>query len=96
MALTKNYQVVCFGTYNLPWAQEFAEEKTFTLSNAYVKVLSVEGTKESLRAKVQIAADGKSMVKNFNFAPNMDGDNFIRQAYKHLKTLPEFAGATDC
>ena len=45
MALTKNYQVVCFGTYNLPWAQEFAEEKTFTLSNAYVKVLSVEGTK---------------------------------------------------
>ena len=92
----ENYQFVCFGTYNLPWAQEFAEEKTFTLSNAYVKVLSVEGTKESLRAKVQIAADGKSMVKNFNFAPNMDGDNFIRQTYKHLKTLPEFAGATDC
>jgi hypothetical protein len=96
MALRKNYQVVCFGTYNLPWAQELAEEKTFTLANAYVKVLSVEGTKESLRAKVQIAADGKSMVKNFSFAPNMDGDNFIRQAYKHLKTLQEFDGAEDC
>lgn len=24
------------------------------------------------------------------------GDNPIRQAYLHLKTLPEFAGATDC
>ena len=23
-------------------------------------------------------------------------DNFIAQAYVHLKTLPEFAGATDC
>ena len=26
----------------------------------------------------------------------LDGDNPIRQAYMHLKTLPEFAGATDC
>jgi hypothetical protein len=25
-----------------------------------------------------------------------DGDNPIKQAYAHLKTLPEFAGATDC
>jgi hypothetical protein len=26
----------------------------------------------------------------------LDGDNPIKQAYDHLKTLPEFAGATDC
>lgn len=26
----------------------------------------------------------------------LDGDNPIKQAYTHLKTLPEFAGATDC
>lgn len=26
----------------------------------------------------------------------LDGDNPIKQAYAHLKTLPEFAGATDC
>jgi hypothetical protein len=26
----------------------------------------------------------------------LDGENPIKQAYAHLKTLPEFAGATDC
>ena len=26
----------------------------------------------------------------------LDGENPIKQAYKHVKTLPEFAGATDC
>jgi hypothetical protein len=28
--------------------------------------------------------------------PSLDGDNSIRQAYLHLKTLPEFANAVDC
>ena len=27
---------------------------------------------------------------------DIDGENPVRQAYIHLKTLPEFAGATDC
>lgn len=26
---------------------------------------------------------------------DLDGDNPIKQAYEHLKTLPEFAGAAD-
>jgi hypothetical protein len=26
----------------------------------------------------------------------LDGDNPVRQAYLHLKTLPEFANAVDC
>jgi hypothetical protein len=26
----------------------------------------------------------------------MDSGNFIAQTYAYLKTLPEFAGATDC
>jgi hypothetical protein len=29
-------------------------------------------------------------------AYSLDGGNPIKQAYEHLKTLPEFAGATDC
>ena len=32
----------------------------------------------------------------YSFTPNLDGQNFIAQAYNHLKTLPEFSGATDC
>ena len=27
---------------------------------------------------------------------DLNGENAIKQAYLHLKTLPEFAGATDC
>jgi hypothetical protein len=27
---------------------------------------------------------------------DVNGANPIKQAYEHLKTLPEFAGATDC
>lgn len=34
--------------------------------------------------------------KEFFFSPDINGKNFIAQAYDHLKTLPEFAGATDC
>lgn len=29
-------------------------------------------------------------------AYNITGENPIKQAYEHLKTLPEFANATDC
>jgi SepF-like predicted cell division protein (DUF552 family) len=96
MALKKNYEVVCVGTYNLPWGQELAEEKSFVMADAYIKVVSVEGTKDKMNAQVQITSENKNMAKIVSFSPNMEGDNFIRQAYKHLKTLPEFDGATDC
>jgi hypothetical protein len=32
----------------------------------------------------------------YSCAYDLDGANPIRQAYLHLKTLPEFANATDC
>jgi hypothetical protein len=41
--------------------------------------------------------DGKKIDnQRFVFVPNLNGENFIAQAYQHLKILPEFAGATDC
>jgi hypothetical protein len=41
--------------------------------------------------------DGQMLEpKTYRFAPSLDGKNFITQAYEHLKTLPEFAGATNC
>jgi hypothetical protein len=36
------------------------------------------------------------VVRDYVSAYDIDGDNPIAQAYLHLKTLPEFAGATDC
>lgn len=35
-------------------------------------------------------------AKVFSCADDIHADNPIKQAYKHLKTLPEFAGALDC
>jgi hypothetical protein len=37
-----------------------------------------------------------ALKKQYSFVPNLNGANFIAQAYAHLKTLPEFAGAIDC
>ena len=68
-------------------------------NNAYIKVVALSGNKESMRIEVGThkAADSVALDRQqYYFAPNLDGKNFIAQAYNHLKTLPEFAGATDC
>jgi autotransporter translocation and assembly factor TamB len=62
----------------------------------YVKVNLVEASKESGVAHLLISANGSAQMQSQNFKINLDGKNFIAQAYDHLKTLPEFAGATDC
>lgn len=35
-------------------------------------------------------------AESFTFPADNSGGNLIPLAYEHLKTLPEFAGATDC
>lgn len=64
--------------------------------NAVVKVNSVTGTKETATADVRFIVGNNSFAKPYKFTPKMDSDNFIKQAYEHLKTLPEFAEAVDC
>jgi predicted ATPase len=65
---------------------------------AYIKVISVQGTKESVTAQVEFKNNNQKIVKNYTVPVSVaDGStNFIAQAYVHLKTLEEFAGATDC
>lgn len=64
---------------------------------AYIKVDTVQGTKSNVVAQVDYLVDGQLVQKQtYAFVPSMNGGNFIAQAYAHLKTLPEFAGATDC
>lgn len=67
---------------------------------AYIKVASVHGRKEKVSAEVVYTKDDKhgEFIKAicFEFKPDLEGGNFIEQAYKHLKTLPEFDGAVDC
>ena len=68
--------------------------------NAYVRVDHVAGTKNEITANAVFHKDNAEgemfQAGSYTFKPIMDNGNFIKQAYEYLKTLPEFAGATDC
>lgn len=65
--------------------------------DSYIKVSNVNGNKNNIQFNVSYFNDDVEIgIKTFNFTPTLDGDNFIKQAYLHLKALPEFADAVDC
>jgi hypothetical protein len=65
--------------------------------NSYIKVSNVNGDKNNIEFIVSYLNDDVQIgFKKFNFTPTLEGENFIKQAYLHLKTLPEFADAVDC
>jgi len=70
------------------------------IPDVYIKVNAVSGGKDQMVIDVvffKSGAEGKRLKNaGYIFKPEIEGDNFIKQAYKHLKSLPEFAGATDC
>jgi hypothetical protein len=65
--------------------------------DVYYKVEQVSGDKQRVEFTMRGYKDG-AHVDSFSqeFKPNMDGGNYIQQAYLHVKTLPEFTGAEDC
>jgi len=68
--------------------------------DTYIQVIHVSATKEDGMCNVRFRKESKEggIVSDlvYQFTPDMNGPNFIKQAYLHLKTLPEFAGAEDC
>jgi hypothetical protein len=66
--------------------------------HAVAHVVSINGNKSNVVAEVAIEGDGIRGIRFVNIPVSVaDGaPNFIAQAYLHLKSLPEFAGATDC
>ena len=69
----------------------------FVVGQCYVKVENVSASKSVATCTVSATKDEyKIAQKQYGFTPNLNGENFITQAYEHLKTLPEFAGAIDC
>lgn len=85
-------------TTTITLTDNFQEQITF--NNAYIKVYKVQATKDAAVATVLIfrEKDGDFLSDKFvEFSPELDpGENHIKQAYEYLKTLPEFADATDC
>tara|TARA_R110002126_G_scaffold63667_2_gene163062 strand:+ start:836 stop:1129 length:294 start_codon:yes stop_codon:yes gene_type:complete len=66
--------------------------------NAYISVVSVNGNKSQVTATVKFKGKSEQFYNQYT-VPVYVGENsknFIAQVYEYLKTLPEFAGATDC
>jgi hypothetical protein len=70
------------------------------ISAAYHRVEALElVTKSAMRFHVRAyVSEGKPFASESVYTAPYDigGENPIRQAYIHLKSLPQFDGATDC
>jgi hypothetical protein len=73
----------------------------FDAIGAYGKVsaLSLNG-KDAMSFSLSWFKDQNNLtpffIQQFTSAYLLNGSNPLAQAYEYLKTLPEFAGATDC
>jgi len=70
------------------------------VNNAYHRVENVKLLgKDKIKFQLCASVDKNKLSFNadsYECAYDLEGANPIAQAYVHLKTLPEFAGATDC
>ena len=77
--------------------------KGVTIPDAYIRVNNFSGSKSHIafNAGFYGKADEngeREMIdqKAYQCAYDLNGSNAVQQAYEHLKTLLEFAGAQDC
>jgi galactose mutarotase-like enzyme len=72
----------------------------FIANDAYHRVEGVQVEKDKVTFQVRSYKDNSGLPHfadvSLGCAYSLNGNNPIAQAYAHLKTLPEFAGATDC
>jgi hypothetical protein len=66
--------------------------------NAYWKVTKINGDKTAMFFDVTVFTEknGETLAqRQYSYVPTLEGDNFIAQAYQHLKKLKDFESATD-
>jgi len=103
MALTKTWQIkIPFRNteINLETIPQVIE-RDYSIVNAYIKILTLQGSKENINIYVGVFSEDKTRcitANNYSFVPSVvdDSDNFIKQGYEYLKTLPEFEDTKDC
>lgn len=74
------------------------EYKSVTIESGYFRVSSVTTKKNTMTFGLGLHASAVSEMishETYSCAYDIDGENPIKQAYEHLKTLPEFAGSED-
>ena len=74
------------------------ENYTKDFGDVYIKVESVSASKNKGAAIVSFTSDANKFDKSYeiNVSVQDGAENFIKQAYNYLKTLPEFSSAVDC
>lgn len=73
--------------------------QTTTLSDCYIRVASVKGSKDKLHVNVEFLSQDKTrsfLTRSYEFDHDMDGENSIKQAYKSMKNHLDFSDAEDC
>lgn len=73
--------------------------KSLAIQNAYHRVWGVTVSKNTISFGLGFHATPESEMidsATYHCSYDLNGVNPIAQAYVHLKTLPAFAGATDC
>lgn len=72
--------------------------KTSVEMDAYIRVNNVIAKKPVSFIDVEIKTGDVGRMEQYQFEADLSdsAENHIKQAYKYLKTLPEFAGAVDC
>ena len=65
---------------------------------ATIRVVEVVGNKTEINARVSFTDNAIRFEKTYVVPVSVEdgAPNFIRQAYLHLKTLPEFDNCEDC
>lgn len=70
--------------------------------DSYAVVSNIRGDKNSMNIYLDAYADSSKdpaaliWRRAYTFKPALEGENFIAQAYEHVKKLPEYADAKDC
>ena len=94
MALKTNITVT--GIASITSDGFYAKTKSSVSEEVYVKVEKIDADKRAGTAYVTFSGAEVTGQRAYEFSINLSGENFIAQAYAHLKTLPEFADAVDC
>lgn len=89
--------------------QQNIKYKGINIDNAYIKVVHIDGNKNTVMFNVEYYATkdvADTDIKNENYLfiskmysiiPDLISElNLWQQMYTYLKTLPEFESATDC
>jgi hypothetical protein len=97
MALSK--KIIVQGTQYIETATgKLPVGETSVEMDAYIRVNDVIAKKPVSFIDVEIKTGDVGRMEQHQFEADLsdNAENHIKQAYKYLKTLPEFAGAVDC